>query len=143
MQQKSLEFYKIDTDRKVEIPFFAMSVSAGIPIHADETVEKIVDLNELLIEHPGSTVFAKVYGREMEDVGIKDGDVLVIDTAHKPTDGRIVVVKIQDEYLVKYFREMNGELYLESQNRQFIPINLGEIMQYEIVGTVTKVIHTF
>lgn len=141
--QNSLEFYKIDSSRKVEIPLFAMSVSAGVPIHADETVEKIVDLNELLIDHPGSTVFAKVYGREMEDVGIKDGDVLVIDTAKEPTDGRIVVVKIREDYLVKYYRNVKGQEYLESQSRQFIPINLGELVKYDIIGTVTKVIHTF
>ena len=141
--QNTLEFYKIDDSRKLEIPMFAMSVSAGVPIHADETVEKIVDLNELLIDHPGSTVFAKVYGREMEDVGIKDGDVLVIDTAMEPTDGRIVVAKIREDYLVKYYRNIKGQEYLESQSRQFIPINLGELVKYDIIGTVTKVIHTF
>jgi DNA polymerase V len=143
MEDTTLQFYKVQSGTKLNIPMFAMSVSAGVPVEADESIEKIVDLNELLIDHPGSTVFAKVFGREMEDVGIKDGDVLVIDTEIKPHDGRIVVVKIGDQHLVKYYRQVNGELYLESQNRQFIPIKLSDMLSYEIIGTVTKVIHTF
>lgn len=143
MSDTNLEFYRVDTDKPINIPMFAMSVSAGVPVHADDSIEKIVDLNELLIEHPGSTVFAKVIGRQMEDVGIKDGDVLVIDTASRPTDGRIVVVKVGEEHLVKYYRDINGSQYLESQNRSFIPIQLSDMLKYEMIGVVTKVIHTF
>lgn len=143
MSETNLEFYKINTDNPINIPMFAMSVSAGMPVHSDDTIEKIVDLNELLIDHPGSTVFAKVIGREMEDVGIKDGDVLVIDTDSKPTDGRIVVVRVGEEHLVKYYRDINGSQYLESQNRSFIPIQLSSLLKYEMIGVVNKVIHTF
>ena len=34
-----------------KIPFFSMSVAAGIPVTADSTVDSEIDLNEFLITH--------------------------------------------------------------------------------------------
>ncbi|GAB5464673.1 MAG: translesion error-prone DNA polymerase V autoproteolytic subunit [Candidatus Kapaibacteriales bacterium] len=138
-----LDFYEASFETPIEVPLFSMSVSAGIPIEANDTIERKVDLNELLIDHPASTIFAKVNGKEMEDVGIKDGDVMVINTALEPIDGRIVVAELDGRFLVKYFRNINGEQYLESQSRSFVPIKLINKKSYRFVGVVTKIIHSF
>ena len=137
-----LEIYEFEPGSEISIPLFLSSVSAGLPVEASTEVENKIDLNEFLVKHPATTFFAKVKGNEMAEAGIHDGDFLIIDRSIKPEDGKIVVASINDELSVKYFRDIDGELYLETQNQQFLPINIGE-MEFDILGVVTNIIHSF
>lgn len=125
-----------------KIPYYTMSVSAGKPIPAENEIETHIDLNELLIEHPGSTFFAKVTGINFKKSGIFDGDVLVIDTSVEPTDGRMIIAVINGELTVKRYRVIENEVFLESHNGQFVPLHIKPYIEYIILGTVTKVIHS-
>ena len=51
-------------------PLFETAVSAGFPSPADDHVERQLDLNEHLIEHPAATFFVRVSGDSMIDAGI-------------------------------------------------------------------------
>lgn len=137
-----LEIYEFEQGSEISIPLFLSSVSAGLPIEAGTDVENKIDLNEFLVKHPATTFFAKVKGSEMAEAGIQDGDFLIIDRAIKPVDGKIVIASINDELSVKYFRDIEGELYLETQNQKFLPLNIGE-MEFKVLGVVTNIIHSF
>ncbi|MCX6146465.1 MAG: translesion error-prone DNA polymerase V autoproteolytic subunit [Candidatus Kapabacteria bacterium] len=138
-----VEIIEFGVFSSTEIPFFTMSVAAGIPVPVDTEVDSHVDLNEFLVEHPNATFFAKVRNESMLTAGIRDGDILVVDKAIQPTDGRIVVVSVNNSLTVKYYRIVGDDVYLESDNSQFIPLNFGNLIDYIILGTVTKVIHSF
>lgn len=138
-----LEIFTIDSSKKVSIPFYLMSVAAGHPIPVDSEIENHVDLNEFLVEHPSSTFFAKVNGDDMSEVGIKDGDILIIDKSIKPTDGKFVLAQVNQDLVIKYYRNIDGMEYLESQNQHFFPLSIGEEFKSNILGTVTKIIHSF
>lgn len=128
-----------ETSRKM--PLFEMSVSAGIPVPVENDIEREIDLNEYLVEHPASTFFAKVSGLNLNFAGIRDGDILIIDSAVVPYDGKLVLVSVNSDLSVKMFREVDGEVFLESSNHQFLPLVVGEV-EFNIIGTVTKIIHS-
>jgi DNA polymerase V len=125
-----------------KIPLFGMSVAAGSPVPVESDIESSMDLNEFLIDHPASTFFAHVAGDNLIEAGIKDGDILIVDTAIEPRDGKIVIVMLKGELSVKIFRENAGNPYLQTDNERFIPLEIDDEFKFEIIGVVTKAIHS-
>lgn len=134
--------FKLKEKQRIMLPFFETSVAAGLPnpIESDSCVE--IDLNEYLVDHPASTFFAKVRGLNMVSQGIRDGDILVVDTSIEPVEQKIVLVTINGSLTVKIFREIDGEIFLESQNHQFLPVMMEPYLEFKIIGVVTKIIHS-
>lgn len=124
------------------MPLFTMSVSAGVPVSVDNDTVVQVDLNEFLIENPASTFFVKVRGKSAKYPEISDDDVLIVDEKIEPGDGSLVVVAFNGELSVKIFREFNGQKYLESADTKYLPMNIEPYMEFFLLGTVTKVIHS-
>ncbi len=140
---ESLEFFAYQAKEGPKIPLFQMSVSAGYPsAPAEQDIDRIVDLNEFLIEHPAATFFARVNGHNLRRLGINDGDVLIIDSAIDPADSKLVVALINGELTLKYYREINGKKYLQGEDRSFVPISIEPYLDFNIIGVVTKVIHS-
>jgi len=139
-----IEIYglKLKEKTNLRLPFFETTVAAGMPnpIESDNCVE--IDLNELLVDHPASTFFAKVHGLNMIEQGIRDGDILVVDTSIEPSDSKIVLATINGTLTVKIYRELDGGIFLESPNHQFLPVMIEPYMEFKIIGTVTKIIHS-
>ena len=130
-------------DRRVfrALPYFASRVSAGFPSPADEFIEKALDLNELLIRHPSSSFFLRVAGSSMAGAGISDGDLLLVDRAVEPTDGRIVIAVVDGELTVKRLRYTPaGHPYLYPENRDYPPIAISEETDCHLWGVVINVI---
>lgn len=138
-----IEIFTHQPNSSHKIPLFVMSVSAGIgSAPVDDDIDKEVDLNEFLVDHPASTFFARVSGNSMTGVGINDDDVLVVDSAIEPTDGKIVIIMINGELTVKYYRIIDGEIYLQSQNKSFVPMKIEPYVEFTVIGVVTKIIHS-
>lgn len=76
--------------RASAFPLFSDLVSCGFPSPAQDYVEKRIDLNELMVQHPSATYFVRSTGDSMMGAGISDGDLLVVDSARKPAHGDIV-----------------------------------------------------
>lgn len=140
---KVLEIIHFEPGQSQQIPLFVMSVSAGLPVAVDSEIDKHIDLNEFLVEHPNATFFTKVNGDSLRNIGIADGDILVVDTSKEPTDGNLVVVTINDDLTVRLYRIVEGEIILQSHLDQFIPVKIGDYFEYQIVGVITKSIHSF
>ncbi|HRP02871.1 MAG TPA: S24 family peptidase [Candidatus Kapabacteria bacterium] len=141
MEVIDIILFKPSSEISSKMPFFEMSVSAGIPIPVDNDIQSEVDLNEFLVEHPATTFFAKVSGLKMQNYGVRDGDILIVDSSIVPHDGRLILASMGEELTVKIYREIDNEVYLESGNQKFLPLNIGE-MEFNILGTVTKIIHS-
>ncbi|MBA4382261.1 MAG: peptidase S24 [Sideroxydans sp.] len=77
------------------------AVPAGFPSPADDHVERRLSLDEHLIEHKESTFFMRVAGHSMREMGIYDGDLLVVDRAVPATHTSVVVAVIDGEFTVK------------------------------------------
>jgi len=125
-----------------KIPLYSMSVAAGIPVPVDSDIDNTIDLNEFLIKHPATTFFAHVSGYNLKDAGIYDGDILIVDTSLTPRDGKIVVVELRNSLSVKIYRDGNGIPYLQTDNEYFLPMKIDEDFEFNIIGIVSKVIHS-
>ena len=74
---------------------------AGVPMAVEDTVEKEIDLNELLIKKPADTFFVKVSGLSMIKAGIQHGDILIVDRSIEPIHNKIVIASLNGELTVK------------------------------------------
>lgn len=115
-------------------------ISAGFPSPADDYMEAGIDLNRELIRNPGATFFGRVKGFSMQDAGISDGDVLVIDKSLEPRNGAVAVCFLDGEFTVKRIRIENGELFLVPENKEFQPIPITAGNDFMVWGIVTYVI---
>jgi DNA polymerase V len=135
-----LEIFKSDNELERSLPY-AEGISAGFPSPASEYIELSLDLNKELIKHPAATFFGRVRGNSMQDAGIFDGDILVIDKSLMPYDGAKAVCYIDGEFTLKTLRKINNELWLMPANESYKPIKINENDDFIIWGIVTYVIH--
>lgn len=126
------------------LPFFeSPRPHAGFPSPAADHVEGTLDLNDLLVTNPPATFYARMEGYSFTDVGILEGDILVVDRSIEPRPGKIVVASVDGEILVKCLDRQKGELVLCAKNAahpEFIPIRLSQVQDCIIWGVVTGVV---
>ena len=116
-------------------------VSAGYPSPADDYLDGSLDLNQHLITHPAATFFVRVAGESMQEAGIHAGDVLIVDRALPPSDGRVVIAVVNGELTVKRLSTRHGTLMLLPENHQYPPLPITDTTAFEVLGVVTYVIH--
>ena len=127
---------------KLLLPFHLHKVGAGFPSPATDYVEDDVDLNAHLIKNIPSTFLIRVQGKSMNDIGIYDGDLLVVDRSLNPKNFSTVIVNINEELVVKSFIKEKNQVFLTSGSKKLKDkINLAENPEVLIWGVVTYVIH--
>jgi len=137
---KQFDFYSANITTELKLPL-AERVSAGFPSPAEEYMDLSLDLNKDLITNPSSTFYAKVKGNSMVDAGINNGDIIVIDKAIEPANGKKAVCYIDGEFTLKTIKIKKNELWLIPANPEFKPIKVTEENEFIIWGIVTFVIH--
>jgi DNA polymerase V len=123
------------------LPLFTGKVAAGFPSPADDYVEKTLDLNELLVQKPAATFFARAQGESMLGAGIHPNDILIIDRSLKPVPGKIVICALNGDLVVKRLKQRKGEWILASENPAYPDIAIQEELDMVVWGIVTNVIH--
>ena len=79
----------------------------------------------------------------MTNVGIYDGDLLVIDRSLKPKNFSTVVANVYDELVVKSFVKSKDGQFLTSGSKNIEDkIIIGDESEVFIWGVVTYVIHS-
>ena len=119
----------------IELPLFACHVRAGFPSPADDFIDKSLDLNEFLIKKPSATFFAWAEGDSLRDIGITQGDLLIIDRSLERTHGAVVVAAIDGELTCKILDIRRMQLL--SANENYPPINVSDKEDLLIEGVVT------
>jgi DNA polymerase V len=136
------EIYTADQSTDFELPLAEVSVQAGFPSPAEDYIEDRLDLNEHLIDHPAATYFVRVAGTSMVDAGIHDGDILVVDRALEPVDGKVVVASLNGDLSVKRLRQEDDTVYLMAENDDYDDIEITPHNDFQVWGVVTHVIHS-
>ena len=127
---------------KALLPFHLNKVGAGFPSPATDYVEDDIDLNNYLIKNKPSTFLIRVQGKSMNEVGIHDGNLLVVDRSLNPKNFSTVVANVNEELVVKSFIKENNQSFLTSGSKRLEDkINLNENSEIFIWGVVTYVIH--
>ena len=123
---------------KLKLPFYIHKVGAGFPSPATDYIEDDVDLNSYLIKNSPATFIIRVQGTSMSDVGIHNGDLLIVDRSVDPKNSSAVVANVNEELVVKTFLKEKNKNYLKSGASK---IELNENPNVIIWGVVTYVIH--
>lgn len=123
-----------------ELPVFASGVRAGFPSPADDHAEPGLDLNALL-ENPAATFCAWAEGDSMTDLGILDGDLMVIDRSLTPRHDDVVVADMNGALTVKRLVQKANGNFLMPANPDYPPIPIGSADEVRIWGVVVRVIH--
>jgi DNA polymerase V len=119
---------------KLELPGFISRVPAGFPNPADDYMDKRLDLNEHLIKHPAATFYCRVSGESMQDIGIFDGDLLIVDRAVKPVNGHVVLASLHGELTCKLL-DVNGRQLLAA-NKNYAPIPIHDDAEFSVEGVI-------
>lgn len=136
----ALTLRKADVATSLSLPFVATGISAGFPSPADDFLELSIDLNKELIRHPSTTFYGRVRGDSMQDAGIHNGDLLVIDKSLPPANGKVAVCFIDGEFTVKRIRKDKDCIWLVAENKNYQPIKITEDNDFMVWGIVTNII---
>ncbi|ADE11070.1 LexA family protein [Sideroxydans lithotrophicus] len=117
------------------------AVPAGFPSPADDYVERRLSLDEHLIQHRESTFFMRVAGHSMRDLGIFDGDLLVVDRSVPATHGCVVVAVIDGEFTVKQLLYTAQGKVLRAAHPDYPDIAITAEHDFSIWGVVQWNVH--
>ena len=111
----------------VEVPLLG-KVTAGTPIEAIETPDEYFSLPANLVTNKKEVFTLKVSGESMINVGIYDGDILIVERQNTAKNGDTVVAMNKDnEATVKTFYKENGHFRLQPENDTMDPIILDQV----------------
>ena len=118
--------YLETNDKIVDVPLLG-KVTAGSPIEAIEMPDEYFSLPANLISTKEETFTLKVSGESMINVGIYDGDILIVERRNTARNGETVVaMNDNNEVTVKTFYKENGYFRLQPENDTMDPIILKE-----------------
>ena len=114
-------------------------VAAGVPIPAEQEYLDMLPLPESFVGS-GEHFILNVRGSSMIDIGILDGDMVVVRRQETADNGEIVVAMIDGEATVKRFYRENGGFRLQPENAAMEPILTDHVI---ILGKVTALLRQF
>lgn len=123
----------------VDVPLLG-KVTAGTPIEAIETPDEYFSLPANLINTKNNVFTLRVSGESMINVGIYDGDILIVERKNTAHNGETVVAMNSDnEATVKTFYKENGYFRLQPENDTMEPIILKEVtILGKVIGLYRK-----
>lgn len=118
------------------IPIPAHAGITGFESPAAEYTQLELSLDELLITHPNASFLCLAEGDSMQDVGIYDGDVLIVDRHETARNGDVIVANFNGLFVCKII-DTQRRLLL-SCNEQYQPVSVHEYDEFSIEGVVTR-----
>lgn len=110
------------------------TVAAGTPILAEENIEGYMDFPSGPAK--GATFALKVRGESMINIGIHDGDYVIVKQQPEAETGQTVIARLEGAITIKRFYKLDDKIRLEPANGSYKPIESKDI---EIVGIVLGV----
>lgn len=77
----------------------------------------------------------------MLGVGIRDGDLLVVDRSLEAKSGKVVIAAVEGELTVKRLVRRPNQVVLQPANPEYAEIDITDKEYVYIWGVVTYVIH--
>lgn len=132
--------YLDEQEDVVKVPLLG-KVTAGTPIEAIEHPDETFALPVELVGNKKEVFTLRVSGESMINVGIYDGDILIVERQQSANNGETVVAMNKDnEATVKTFYKENGHFRLQPENDTMEPIILDEVT---ILGKVAGLYRKF
>lgn len=117
------------------IPIFIEAGITGFESPAAEYVELGISIDELIIKHPNATFIGIASGQSMQEVGIFDGDLLVIDRAEDVSTGDIIVASYNGSFVCKIIDK--SQRLLISASKDYKSVYISNDDDFKLEGVVT------
>ena len=114
------------------------SVAAGQPILAEANIEDYVQVPEIAGGDDGEYLL-RIRGDSMKDVGILEGDFVVVHSQNTARDGDVVVALLGEEATVKRFFREEDHIRLQPENESMEPIRTKEV---KVLGRVVGLLRS-
>lgn len=123
-----------------EVPIVG-SVSAGMPILAQENIEGSIFVDKIISKNSKGMFALRIKGTSMVNAGIIDGDFVLVHQQPTAEQGEIVVALIEDEATVKRFYKDKNKIRLKPENDTMEPIFMDpRENDVKIIGKVQGII---
>ena len=129
----------VQNSETVEIPVLGC-INAGQPAYAEQNIEEYFPLPTSFLHSNKQLFILHVSGDSMIEVGIENGDLLIVEEANTARNGEIVVALINDEATVKTFYREKNRFRLQPENRLLSPIYTDSV---EIIGKPIGLVRHF
>ena len=127
-------------DAIVDVPLLG-KVTAGNPIEAIEVPDEYFSLPATMINGKKEVFTLRVSGESMINVGIYDGDIIIVERKNTATNGeKVVAMTEENEVTVKTYYKENGYFRLQPENDTMAPIILDKV---SILGKVIGLYRKF
>ncbi|MHB0913466.1 MAG: transcriptional repressor LexA [Armatimonadota bacterium] len=128
---------KSKAPKMVTVPVLG-SVAAGKPILAVEEYDEVFSLPQEFFS--GSDGFMlRVRGESMIEVGINDGDMVIVRRQDSVDNGDITVVLVDGEATVKHFYREDKKIRLQPANSTMQPMLVDDALVIgKVVGLIRK-----
>ena len=107
------------TKRFFERALAESPVHAGLPNPIDDGEADALTIDDYLIEHPSQTVLVRVKGDSMQDAGILDGDLVVVEKTAAAKRGDIVIAIVDGQFTLKRLDLERGQFVLKPENKAY------------------------
>lgn len=116
------------------------TVAAGLPITAEQNIEDYYPVPSDFKADAGNLFMLKVQGTSMINIGILNGDYVIVREQNTAENGEVVVAMTEDnEATVKRFFKEKGHYRLQPENDNMDPIILPKVT---VLGKVVGVLRT-
>jgi len=115
----------------VQVPMIG-TVAAGQPILAEENIEDYFPIPASILPNR-ETYMLRIKGDSMINIGIFDGDQVIVSKTTTANNGEIVVALVDESATVKRFFKEDGHYRLQPENDTMAPIIVSHV---EILGKV-------
>jgi repressor LexA len=133
---KGVSNVELSREDILDIPIIG-NIAAGTPITAEENIEGTFPVPAAYAK--GDNFMLTVRGDSMINVGIFDGDKILVRQQKNAENGEIVVAMLQgfeSEATVKTYYKEDGHVRLQPENADYSPIIVNEV---QILGIVKGV----
>ena len=131
---------KEEEETIAEIPILG-SVAAGLPVMAVENMDGSIKLHRSFLKIPENYFALRVKGDSMENVGIIDGDLAVIEQQTTVRNGEIAVVMLDDAVTLKTFFRESARIRLQPENTKYSPIYCTRDVR--VLGRLAHIIRSY
>lgn len=120
----------------VDIPILGQ-VPAGPPLLEQENLTGYLPLPDSFVKDPSSSFLLHIRGDSMEDVGIADGDLVLVRFQQHAENGQTIIARVNGEVTCKRFYLIKDIIRLEPANSKYKALESRDI---EIIGVVNRII---
>lgn len=119
--------YDKKSDNVINVPLLG-KVAAGNPIEAIERPNEFFSLPKELIPLKTEVFTLEVNGDSMINIGIYDGDIVIVKRSNTANNGEIVVAMTdENEVTLKRFFKESNHIRLQPENDYLAPIILNNV----------------